>query len=215
MTGERLLHSKYPFRKLLRYIPKRFSNLQEWQVDQNDTIYLFKNGQISPSQLQRFAEVVESIVKETDEQWVITFIPPSWGREGEYDLRYGQLTDYLRNHTGVPVITYGVMLKDDTTITSKHKDGVRTVMDGNIVVTSSSFNGKSVIVIDDVITTGTTFRAVGDALIAAGAVRIQGLMLAMTIHPNLPVKERKKGLYSGKSSTAISTAVNKRPRKPR
>jgi predicted amidophosphoribosyltransferase len=41
---------------------------------------------------------------------------------------------------------------------------------------------KSVLVIDDVITTGATIRACAAALIAAGAKQVYGLTLARSLH---------------------------------
>jgi len=51
-------------------------------------------------------------------------------------------------------------------------------MDGAFCCQSEIANGKSVLIIDDVITTGATLNACANALIKSGAEQVFGLTLA-------------------------------------
>lgn len=191
MTVKRF-QSKYPFRHLLCYIPKRYVCLQNWQKEQRTIIEDFKNGHATQDLYQRFANAIKTIITKHTGQWIVTFIPPTVGYEVEYDWRYKELASYLQEHLPeIPVAYRSVMVADEWSSAPKNLGGRRTIETGNLAVNAALFRNKSVILIDDIITTGYSFRTVGDALTAAGAIRIYGVILAMTIHPNLPIKNRK------------------------
>ena len=193
MKQRTILRSKYPFKTLLRYIPQRYASLKDWQEEQRTTITRFKNGHGSPKLYQYFADVIRKITESVPGQWVITFVPPTIGYEQEYNWRYQEITEYLKEALPhIPVIYQGVLVKEEWTRLPKSMGGKRTIEPGNLCIDTDAFKGKFVILIDDIITTGYSFRTVGDALVQAGATKIHGVILAMTIHPNLPVKSVRR-----------------------
>ena len=187
--------AKYRFTNIFCYVPKRYGVMGNRQWYQRTVINDFKNGHYDDALCQRFEQIINAIIThETNmTSWVITFVPPSIGYEVEYDWRYRHLAQYLKDHLpDVPIIYYGISVSHEDSWQQKCKGGRRTIKPGNLVVDQQSFRGKSIILIDDVITTGYSFRTVGDALMAAGATAIRGVILAKTIHPHLPIKGRKE-----------------------
>ena len=188
-------HSKYRFTNILCYVPKRYGIMGERQRRQRAVVDDFKNGNYDDALCQHFERIIKTIItRHTDKtSWVITFVPPSIGYEVEYDWRYRHLAQYLHNHLPeVPIIYYGVSVRCEDSWQQKSKGGRRTIKPGNLIVDQQSFRDKPVILIDDVITTGYSFRVVGDALVAAGATYVTGVILAKTIHPHLPVINRNQ-----------------------
>ena len=189
---KKMFQAKYRFTNILCYVPKRYGTLNHWQHIQRAVIDDFKNGHYDDALCQCFEQKIKAFIthEKNMTSWVITFVPPSIGYEVEYDWRYRHLAQYLHDHLpDVPVIYYGVSVKNEYSWKTKSKGGRRVITPGNLVVDQYAFREKSVILIDDVINTGYSFRTVGDALVAAGATAIHGVILAKTIHPHLPFKE--------------------------
>lgn len=179
--------AKYRFTNIFCYVPKRYGVMGSRQWYQRTVIDDFKNGHYDDTLCQRFEQIIKAIIthKTNMTSWVITFVPPSIGYEVEYDWRYRHLAQYLKDHLpDVPIIYYGISVSHEYSWQQKCKGGRRTIKPGNLIVDQQSFREKSVILIDDVITTGYSFRTVGDALMAAGATYVTGVVLAMTIHPH-------------------------------
>lgn len=206
----RKFSSKYRFTNILCYVPKRYDKLNKWQHTQRTVVENFKNGHYDDALCQHFERIIKEVTTKIKSSWVITFVPPSIGYEVEYDWRYRQLAEYLQDHlSDIPVAYYGVTVKDEWSYQSKNRGGRRTITSDNLIVDTTAFIGKSVILIDDVITTGYSFRVVGDALMAAGAIHVHGVILAMTIHPNLPIAEKKNILQHKKSEAKEKVVKNK------
>ena len=190
-------HSKYPFRMVTRYIPKRYEGLQDWQLENREAVERFKHGNLTEAEMQKIVKLVKRIIAkgEDTDKWIITYIPAS--TRDRYIKKYFTLTRYLRKHLEVPVAYFGVSILDEGKC--KHEGGRKVITSDNLIIKRYLLpvRKKNIILIDDVITTGESFRTVGDFLKAKGANSIFGLFYAMTIHPNLPektnnVREMKK-----------------------
>ena len=189
--------SKYPFKKVTRYIPKRFTDLQDWQEEKNrKAVERFKKGDYTDKEMQRMVQLIQGIVTKSKEpkNWVVVFVPAS--TKEKYHKRYCTLTSYLRKHLeGVSVAYFGLTILEEGQ--SKHKGGEKLITPDNLYIKRHllKIKDRNVILIDDVITTGESFRTVGDYLIDHGAKKIHGVIFAMTIHPNLPTTQQNRNNY--------------------
>ena len=73
---------------------------------------------------------------------------------------------------------------------SERRQNVRGVF-----VATRSFAGESVVLIDDVLTTGATLNALARAVLEAGAVRVDALVLARV----LPIRRRDRVVKFGQA----------------
>lgn len=93
------------------------------------------------------------------------------------------LCQAISSHTGIPVESQ--VLKRTKYTSSQAKlsatERERNVATAFQVVDGGALNCKSIIVVDDVLTTGATLRACAVALRRAGATRIFGLTVARTL----------------------------------
>lgn len=179
------MESKYPFKCVLKYIPSRFDNLKQWQVGNQRMVYDFKHGKISDEHRQRIVDTIRAIIGENPDEWVVTFIPA--GTEQKTEERYAALASFL--HESLPCPVYLHSIKNFEDYEPVHQKGVTGFKLHSFH--RKHFTGKRVILIDDVITTGRTFRQMGDKLMYIGARSVYGVCFAMTIHPNLPIKKSK------------------------
>ena len=182
------LKSDYPFGYIVTYIPSYYCNLEEWQVSNQRAVYNFKNGIISEEHKRKILETINSIAKERWEEWAICFIPASNRRKTA--TRYSTLVNYLTANVRCPVQLDAVdyMFRQEPS----YMKGKEYKAGGSVwIVDERNFQNRNVILIDDVITTGSTFREVCSGLKFFGAKRIVRLIFGKTIHPRLPVKKDK------------------------
>lgn len=88
------------------------------------------------------------------------------------------LAETIGRRTGIPVI-HGLKRRRNTDTQAGLTNAMRRKnVDGAFVATSCAFQGKRVLLIDDVVTTGATVSAAAKALCRAGAARVTVLTLA-------------------------------------
>lgn len=181
--------SKYTFTKVTCYIPAYYQNLQDWQTGNQKSVRRFKEGDLSEHEMAELLREIKKTVKRRKGEWVITFIPAS--TKSRYEKRYERLTGYLRKNLDVPVAYFGISIKEEQG--GKHEGKGSAVTKENIYIKHHllKVKDKNIILIDDVITTGESFRTIGDFLIEHGASHVYGVMYSMTIHPFLPKKIKK------------------------
>lgn len=163
---------------ILEYLPKRYEATQE-QKQNRQICYNFKDGYLSETIKNAFLEKIREITGNNTTGWLICFIPASTSAKTE--RRFSKLAGVIRNE-GYEVELKTVYNKYDTE--AGHISG----KSGNPIeafgFNPESVKGKNIILIDDIITRGTTFSQVANKLIGFGALSVSGLFLARTINPD-------------------------------
>ena len=181
------MKSKYPFRCILKYIPDRYGNLRDWQEANRRIVYDFKRGKVSDEHRRKILDIIKDIMQGQPEQWVVCFVPAHTQEDTE--ARFAPLAAFLQENLECAVCLHSVRnYKDYAPV---HEKGTRETFKLHYV-DKESVVGKNVVLIDDVITTGRSFREIGDKLMFMGALSIHGVCFAKTIHPNLPLKIKRK-----------------------
>lgn len=178
------MKTKYPFRCIIKYIPSRYSNLQEWQQANQRLVYHFKHGMIEDRHKTAILDAIKGIIKDRPDEWVVAFVPAS--TNAKTIQRYSSLSSFLKDHLGCPVSLSAI--KNFQDYEPVHLSG-ETVFKIH-AINKEYFADKRVVLIDDIVTTGRSFKTMGDKLIYLGALSVYGVCFAMTIHPNLPTKQK-------------------------
>jgi ATP-dependent DNA helicase RecQ len=181
---------RHNYNYLLEYIPARYTGLSPKQLQDRNTVYDFKNGNISSSVKNEFLSKVRGIVSGRPSDWVVCFIPAST-KSKTYN-RYSALALFLSREAGCNVFIDAVTKATDSE--AGHVVGKSNNPTEDFEVKSEYLRGKKVILIDDVITRGRTFDDTADLIMRSGAVSVQGLFLAKTIHPNLPQVDKEHSI---------------------
>lgn len=184
---KKTFRSKYPFRCIYRYIPKRYTGLKDFQLKQQEIIERFKEGDIRDDLKKVILEKISSVIGVHQEKWAIMFIPTS--DDYTHEIRYKELTEYLRQHLSCTIYYDAIIQVGENT--PIHMGGNKN-RKYRLIINKNEIKDYNIIVFDDVITTGRSLRAVGDLLKENGVRRVMGVILAMTIHPNNPIKRLSK-----------------------
>jgi hypothetical protein len=185
---------RHNYNYLLEYIPARYTGLSLKQLQDRNTVYDFKNGNISSSVKNEFLSKVRGIVSGRPSDWVVCFIPAST-KSKTYN-RYSALALFLSREAGCNVFIDAVTKATDSE--AGHVVGKSNNPTEDFEVKSEYLRGKKVILIDDVITRGRTFDDTADLIMRSGAVSIQGLFLSKTVHPNLPQVDKGNSSHSNR-----------------
>ena len=183
----RLATVKYPFTPVLRYIPLRYDNLEHWQRAEQRSVFLFSKGVINRHNLQKLINIIKDLVKDDPENWIVCFTPAASKERTE--ARYTRLASYLNKALPCRVTLKAIF---------NSVDGEPSHLSNNIthyrsfVYMVNEIYKKNVVLIDDVICSGNTLEHIGDKLIECGALSVQGVMFALSIHPRLPTKKKTK-----------------------
>lgn len=181
------MKSKYPFKCILKYIPSRYDNLKDWQKANQRIVSDFKKGIVSEEHKTAILNAIKGIVNNSANEWVVCFVPAHTMEETV--KRYTSLAAYLQANLECPV--YIDSIKNYKNYNPVHQKGVKKEVKLHSFC-KELFIGKHIVLFDDVITTGRSFREMGDKLIWIGALSVYGVCFAKTIHPNLPVKNKKE-----------------------
>lgn len=172
--------STYSYTYLKEYLPVRYSATLEQKSDRQ-IVYDFKSGYCSLPVKKDFVEIIKVISQcFNGSNLRICFIPASSHRMTT--IRYKSLAEFLQKETGIPCNYLTIETIHDEV--SGHIGEKKANPADNFKINSHEVSNMNIILIDDVITRGTTFVRTADKLVANGAKQVLGLFLAKTIHPN-------------------------------
>lgn len=172
--------SSYNYTYLKEYLPIRYSATLEQKSDRQ-IVYDFKDGICSLSIKKALVKKVLAICQcFNDSNWRICFIPAS--TYARTLVRYRSLAEFLQKETGFPCSISSIENIHDEA--SGHIGGKKANPAENFRINGSEVSNKKIILIDDVITRGTTFVRTADKLKEYGAEQVIGLFIARTINPD-------------------------------
>ena len=163
---------------ITEYLPVRYNGTLKQQQDR-DMCFNFKDGILSATVKDAFLKKVEEITKGEKAGWTICFIPASTSDKTK--RRFSKLATAF-SEVGYSVNEDAIFNEYDTE--SGHINGKSSTPISAFGFDKNAVNGKKVILIDDIITRGTTFNMTADKLEELGALSVTGLFLAKTINPD-------------------------------
>ena len=166
--------SNYQTSHLIEYLPKRYSANLEQEQNRVD-VYSFKDGACPLKIKNKLCEQISRIAIGAKSDWIILFIPASTAYKTT--ARYASL-----DKTGIKSTCRAIYNKFD--VDSKHISGVSNNPKEIFSFDASMFRNKKVILIDDVTTSGRSFKRCADELMSLGAFSVYGLFVAKTINPD-------------------------------
>jgi predicted amidophosphoribosyltransferase len=170
----------YNYYYTMDYLPTRYeADSNEWQ--NRRAVWNFKDGNCSTSILIMLKRYVNRIVgSDSTDDYVICFIPAS--TRAKTLNRFASVAEKLKTCTGVEATLNAITKPIDSA--SGHVAGKSSNPTAGFSFHPEYFRGKKVILIDDVITRGTTFNDTAAKLSHFGAKSITGLFVAKTVYMN-------------------------------
>ena len=169
----------FPKTSLFEYLPTRYMATCEQQRNRRE-VYNFKDGYCSDRVYNGLKSQILAIAGGCSSEWVIAFIPASTASRAR--LKYHSLARRLAEDLSIEVCEDAIVNscdRESTMVTGKVSDPTSTFS-----ISPSRICGKKVILIDDVITTGSSFRHCANRLVSCGATAVHGLFVAQTINPD-------------------------------
>lgn len=174
-------HNNYPaplgFKTFIKYYPTRYEVSRDYQ-DNRRVVYSFKDGAIIPAVDTLFTQAISDLKNQNRGKsfWLCTIPSSTIDRTNE---RYRDFCSRISNMASVNNGFSMLMPKEDRD--EVHAGGTRNY---DRVLSSIQFDpnirGKNIILIDDVITTGKSFRLISTKLRQLGASSVYGIVLAKT-----------------------------------
>lgn len=161
---------------LMDYLPKRYDGTAE-QIQDRQSIYDFKDGCCEERILNGLAGGIRRLA---DSNTVVCFVPASSAIKTI--IRYSVVAERLQEMTKVKCSFFAIEKKEDGE--AGHISGKSADPAADFVFSSSFFSGKKVILIDDVITRGTTLETTARRLKELGAKEVIGMVVGKTINPD-------------------------------
>ena len=166
------------YQYITEYLPVRYEATAKQEQDR-EMCYSFKDGILTEDVKKAFIDKIGGITGGQKSGWVICFIPAS--SKAKTTIRYSKLS--------AAISAYGYDVQKETVYNvfdkeAGHLNGKTGDPSESFGINGSLVEGKNVILIDDIITRGTTFNQVANKLLSAGALKVNGLFLAKTINPD-------------------------------
>lgn len=176
------IKDNYTYSYIIKYVPKAVDTNNPLYIMGREDVYAFQNGHVSTSFRETLLREIQEIVKDEKSDWCVCVIPAA--TEARTARRYGLLSELIESSTGVKVYIDAITLYD--------REPMHFTADRKNLVNIFTYNlhyyyGKKVILIDDMINTGNTFKHVADRLMETGAKDVRGLFFSKVIHPNIKI----------------------------
>lgn len=160
---------------LMEYLPMRYPPTLEEEKNRR-IVSNFKRGRCSPELKNKFTDAIKQLKEERkDVKLRVCFIPAITADKTA--LRYSQLATAIETETGIPSDYHTILPKRATGLMATGKTDPAEAF----LFNKEQFEGKDIILIGDIITTGTNFTKTCQKLTELGAKSVIGLFLAKTI----------------------------------
>lgn len=160
---------------LMEYLPLRYPPTLEEEKNRR-IVSNFKRGRCSPELKNQFTDAIKQLKEERKEKLRVCFIPAITADKTA--LRYSQLATAIETETGIPSDCHTILPKRATELMATGK----TDPAEDFLFNKEQIEGKDIILIGDIITTGTNFTKTSLKLTELGTKSVIGLFLAKTIH---------------------------------
>ena len=167
--------NKLEYVNLMEYLPMRYPPTLEEEKNRR-IVSNFKRGRCSPELKNQFTDAIKQLKEERkDVKLRVCFIPAITADKTA--LRYSQLATAIESETGIPSDYHTILPKRATELMATGK----TDPAEDFLFNKEQIEGKDIILIGDIITTGTNFTKTSLKLTELGAKSVIGLFLAKTI----------------------------------
>lgn len=164
------------FVNLMEYLPMRYPPTLEEEKNRR-IVSNFKRGRCSLELKNQFTDAIKQLKEERkDVKLRVCFMPATTADKTA--LRYSQLATAIETETGIPSDYHTILPKRATELMATGK----TDPAEDFLFNKEQIEGKDIILIGDIITTGTNFTKTCQKLTELGAKSVIGLFLAKTIH---------------------------------
>ena len=168
--------NKLEYVNLMEYLPMRYPPTLEEEKNRR-IVSNFKRGRCSQELKNQFTDAIKQLKEERkDVKLRVCFIPAITADKTA--LRYSQLATAIETETGIPSDYHTILPKRATELMATGK----TDSAEDFLFNKEQIEGKDIILIGDIITTGTNFTKTCQKLAELGAKSVIGLFLAKTIH---------------------------------
>lgn len=160
---------------LMEYLPMRYPPTLEEEKNRR-IVSNFKRGRCSQELKNQFTDAIKQLKEERkDVKLRVCFMPAITADKTA--LRYSQLATAIETETGIPSDYHTILPKRATELMATGK----TDSAEDFLFNKEQIEGKDIILIGDIITTGTNFTKTSLKLTELGAKSVFGLFLAKTI----------------------------------
>ena len=159
---------------LMEYLPLSYPPTLEEEKNRR-IVSNFKRGRCSPELKNQFTDAIKQLKEERkDVKLRVCFMPAITADKTA--LRYSQLATAIETETGIPSDYHTILPKRATELMATGK----TDPAEDFLFNKEQIEGKDIILIGDIITTGTNFTKTSLKLAKLGAKSVTGLFLAKT-----------------------------------
>lgn len=162
-----------------KYFPARIRNVGEAEIADRQLVYQFKDGKAYEEVAQRTAQSMLEQYGERCKEIVFSPVPASTSAKNE--LRYKAFCERVCELTGATNgFSHTKVSGGRLSIHENRKEEKQVRLVNIVEFDNSFFNGKAVVVFDDVITKGLSYAMFASQLEALGANVLGGIFLART-----------------------------------
>lgn len=159
----------------MEYLPMRYPPTLEEEKNRR-IVSNFKRGRCTQELKNQFTNAIKQLKEERKDVKLRVCFMPAFTAD-KTALRYSQLATAIETETGIPSDYHTILPKRATELMATGK----TDPAEDFLFNKEQIEGKDIILIGDIITTGTNFTKTSLKLTELGAKSVIGLFLAKTI----------------------------------